>query len=134
MILQYKGFNNNWCYEQANTIVWSNVWVGKETRDYRQGGVRYNLHQAESKDDLGRGIITSDLKYIEEIHKAVDHLIKEETKCADEIVYLVGDKLFVNLENVCVVTLQDKSKYITYVFEKGVYILNDSGGTVQKIA
>jgi hypothetical protein len=38
MILQYKGFNNNWVYEEADTIASAVVWVGKETRDYRKGG------------------------------------------------------------------------------------------------
>ena len=50
MILQYKGFNNTWVYEEAEIITSAVVWVGKETRDYRKGGVRYegklkkNLH------------------------------------------------------------------------------------------
>lgn len=49
MILQYKGFNNNWCYEEAETIIFANVWVGKETKDYRRGGVRYDQHIKEIK-------------------------------------------------------------------------------------
>ena len=34
MILQYKGFNNNWVYEEAEVITSAVVWVGKETCDY----------------------------------------------------------------------------------------------------
>lgn len=139
MILQYKGFNNNWCYEEANSIVWANVWVGKETRDYRSGGCRFDLFEKEMQKH--RGIkeekdfyASKKLTYVNEMHNAVNKLIQKETNCSDEIIYLVGEKSFDQLENVCVVTLKDKTKYITYVFESGVYILNNSGGTVQKIA
>lgn len=139
MILQYKGFNNNWCYEEANTIVWSNVWVGKETRDYRNGGCRSILFEKDMQKHRGTTehneiYAPKKLAYVNEMHKAVDKLIQKETNCADEIIYLIGDKKFDELENVCVVTLKDKMKYITYVFTEGVYILNNSGGTVQKIA
>ena len=134
MILQYKGFNNNWCYEEAETIVFANVWVGKETRDYRKDGVRYNLHteklqkcgSEEERESLR-------LKYVQEMHNAVDKLIKEETNCYDNIVYHI-DGRFDDMENVSVVTLMDKNKTITYVFENGVYLLNNRGQTVQRIA
>lgn len=36
MVLQYKGFNNNWIYEEAEVITSAVVWVGKETRAYRK--------------------------------------------------------------------------------------------------
>ncbi len=133
MILQYKGFKNNWCYEEANTITWANVWVGKETRDYRKNGVRYNLYIKDRDKLRGQCIAELDLKYVKEMHEAVDRLIKKETNCSDNIIYLIGDKRFDELENVCVVTLKDKDKYTTYVFVEGVYLLNNSGGTVQKI-
>ena len=130
MILQYKGFNNNWVYEEAEVITSAMVWVGKETRDYRRGGIRYekkyeNLH--------GREIGEADLAYVKEIHEAVDRLIREETHCGDEIVYHI-DKPFDQMENVTVVTLNDKNKNVTRVFESGVYLLNSKGQTVQKLA
>lgn len=130
MILQYKGFNNNWVYEEAEVVTSAVVWVGKETQDYREGGVRYkkkyeNLH--------GREIGEADLAYVEEMHEAVDRLIKNETHCSDEIIYKI-DKPFDQMENVTVVTLNDKNKSVTYVFESGVYLLNSKGQTVQKLA
>lgn len=130
MVLQYKGFNNNWVYEEAETVTSAVVWVGKETRDYRKGGIRYekkyeNLH--------GREIGEVDLNYVKEMHDAVDRLIKEETHCGDEIVYHI-DKPFDQMENVTVVTLNDKNKNVTRVFESGVYLLNGKGQTIQKLA
>lgn len=130
MVLQYKGFNNNWVYEEAETVTSAVVWVGKETRDYRKGGIRYekkyeNLH--------GREICEVDLSYVKEMHDAVDRLIKEETHCGDEIVYHI-DKPFDQMENVTVVTLNDKNKNVTRVFESGVYLLNGKGQTIQKLA
>ena len=67
------------------------------------------------------------------MHKAVDRLIREETHCSDEIVYHI-DKPFDQMENVTVVTLNDKNKNVTRVFESGVYLLNSKGQTVQKLA
>ena len=124
MVLQYKGFNNNWCYEEADTITHAVVWVGKETRDYREGGARYKLKEVNGQDDLS---------YVKELHDAVDRLIMEETHCADEITYHI-DKPFDQMENVVVVTLSDRNKYITRVFESGVYLLNSRGQTVQRLA
>ena len=63
----------------------------------------------------------------------VDRLIREETHCGDEIVYHI-DKPFDQMDNVIVVTLNDKNKNITYVFESGVFLLNSKGQTVQKLA
>lgn len=134
MILQYKGFNNNWCYEEAETIIFANVWVGKETRDYRKDGMRHKFHteklQKCSSEEERESL---KLKYVQEMHNAVDKLIKEETNCYDNIVYHI-DSRFDDMENVSVVTLMDKNKTITYVFENGVYLLNNRGQTVQRIA
>lgn len=130
MVLQYKGFNNNWVYEEAETVTSAVVWVGKETRDYRKGGIRYekkyeNLH--------GREVGEIDLSYVKEMHEAVDRLIREETHCGDEIVYHI-DKPFDQMENVTVVTLNDRNKNVTRIFESGVYLLNGKGQTIQKLA
>ena len=125
MILQYKGYNNNWVYEEADIITQAVVWVGKETRDYRKGGIRYEHKKNSNQDDLA---------YVREMHEAVDRLIKEETHCnSDEIVYHINSS-FDQMENVTVVTLSDKNKNITRVFESGVYLLNNKGQTVQKLA
>jgi len=142
MILQYRGFNNNWCFEEAETIIYANVWVGKETKDYREDGVRWKIHQeecfkAKTEDELDE----LHLKYVQEMHNAVDKLIKEETHCSNDIIYNINCT-FDKLEDVCVVTLIDKSKIITRVFNvvdiinedhKDVYLLNNRGQTVQRL-
>ena len=135
MILQYKGFNNNWIYEEADTITHAVVWVGKETRDYRDGGARHSLKYSEEYM-RGRSKEEVDLAYVNEMHKAVDKLIKEETYCCDDIAYHIGSLRFDEMENVVVITLQDKHKYVTRVFTQGggVYLLNSRGQTVQKLA
>lgn len=131
MILQYKGFNNNWVYEEAEIITSAVVWVGKETHDYRRDGDKY---KEKYKNLHGLEIAEADLSYVQEMHEAVDKLIREETHCGSgEIVYHI-DKPFDQMENVTVVTLNDKNKNITRVFESGVYLLNSKGQTVQKLA
>lgn len=59
--------------------------------------------------------------------------VHEETGCGDEIIYHINGR-FDNMENVCVVSLKDRNKLTTHVFESGVYLLNNRGQTVQKIA
>ena len=133
MILQYKGFNNNWVYEEADTITYATVWVGKETREYREGS---NRHKNKYENLHGREIAEADLAYAKEMHEAVDRLIKKETHCCDDITYHIAPTRFDEMENVVVVTLQDKHKYVTRVFnpDGGVYLLNSRGQTVQKLA
>ena len=135
MILEYKGFNNNWIYEEADTITHAVVWVGKETRDYRKGGIRHSLKYSEDYM-RGRSKEEVDLAYAKELHEAVDRLIREETHCCDDIAYHIDTSRFDEMENVVVVTLQDKHKYVTRVFnpDSGVYLLNSRGQTVQKLA
>ena len=136
MILQYKGFNNNWCYTEAETIVWANVWVGKETRDYRKNGARWKLHQEElSKCTTEEEKQNLQLKYAKEMHEAINKLIQKETQCYKDIIFHVNCP-FDEMENVCVVSLMDKNQAIpvTNVFDNGVYLLNNHGQTVQRIA
>lgn len=132
MILQYKGFNNNWCYEEAETITQATVWVGKETRDYRNGGERHKMKYLPEYTQ-GRSNEEVDLNYVKEMHEAVDRLIRKETGCSGEIVYHI-DKPFEEMENVTVVTLNDRGKDITRVFDNSVYLLNSKGQTVQRLA
>ena len=130
MILKYKGFNNNWTYEEAEIITHAVVWVGKETRDYHDF-LKYSEEHMRgyTKEEV-------DLVLMREMHEAVDRLIKEETHCCDDIVYHIGPTRFDELENVVVITLQDKNKYVTRVFnpDGDVYLLNSEGQTVQKLA
>lgn len=135
MILQYKGFNNNWTYEEAETITYAVVWAGKETRDYREGGVRY-AHKYSNENMRGRSKEEVDLAYTKELHNAVDKIIKNETGFDGDIVYHLGEARFDDLENAVVVMLKDKNKNIARVFNQGngVYMLNSKGQTVQRLS
>ena len=118
MILQYKGYKNNWCYEEANTITYSVVYLGD---------ILDNIHCTD-----GYEMNLEEIKYIQ---KEVDEYILKETGCTN-IVYNIGDTPFKDMKNVYVVNLSGDGrddKYITHVFTKGVYLLNNSGKTVQKI-
>lgn len=117
MILQYKGFNNNWCYEEADTITSAVVYVGEVAESYRK-------KKNEYKDEI---------LYADEVSKAVHELIIRETCCEDNIAFHTGNPLD-QLGNVVVVTLNDRNKNVTRVFENGVYLLNSSGQTVQRLA
>lgn len=76
MVLKYKGFNNNWVYEEAEVITSAVVWIGKKTRAYRKGGVRYEKKYSElykdgktpEQSDLNK----VDLDYVAEMHKAFE--------------------------------------------------------------
>lgn len=117
MILQYKGFNNNWCYEEADVITSAVVYVGEVTESYRN-------KKNEYKDEI---------RYADEVYKAVNSFIIKETCCEDNIAYHTG--MLDQLGNVVVVTLNDKNKNITRVFDNGsVYLLNSNGQTVQRLA
>lgn len=117
MVLQYKGFNNNWCYEEADIVTSAIVYVGEVAESYRK-------RESEYEDKL---------LYSEELYKAVNDLIIKETACDDTIEYHTN-KLFDQLGNVVVVMLKDRNKNITRVFDSGVYLLNNHGQTVQRLA
>ena len=117
MVLQYKGFNNNWCYEEADTVISAIVYIGEVAESYRKRESKY-----EDK-----------LLYREELYKAVHDLIIKETACVGTIEYHTN-KLFDELANVVVVMLKDRNKNITRVFDSGVYLLNNNGQTVQRLA
>ena len=136
MILQYKGFNNNWCYEEAEIISFANVWVGEETRKYRQDGIRFKEYDDKLRGTRSEEKINNvELQRVKELHDAVNRLIKEETHCSDDIIYNINCS-FEQMENVIVIILKDKNKFITYVFEQanhGIYLLNNNGQTIQKL-
>ena len=118
MILQYKGFNNNWTYEEADTITYAVVGIVEVTKKYRRDGSTDSEYE---------------LKRVKMMHDDVDKFIDQETHCGDEIIYHI-DKPFSEMDNVTVVMLRDKNKNITRVFDKGVYLLNNKGQTVQRLA
>ena len=142
MILQYKGIKNNWCFEEAERIISATVNVGEITKHYREGGTRYEEQQRELNKNMGKDTdIISDLRlqYVQEMHKKVDDVIRDETGASTDIVYLIGDTPFNELDTVSVVMLEGKNIHATYVFDMSrsrectVYILNSNGGTVLRV-
>ena len=117
MILQYKGFNNNWCYEEADVITQAIVYAGEVTQNYRN-------KKREYKDEI---------LYADDVYKSVSNLIIRETCCDEDTIAYHTDRRLDELENVLVVTLRDKNKNVTRVFEHGVYLLNGKGQTVQRL-
>ena len=118
MVLQYKGFNNNWCYEEADTVTRAVVYVGEVAESYRK-------RRSEYKDEI---------RYADEVYNAVNSLIIKETACDEDTIAYHIDKQFDQLGNVVVVILRDRNKNVTRVFENGVYLLNNNGQTVQRLA
>lgn len=116
MILQYKGFKENWCYEEAERISFANVYVGDVIKEYSEKTYGDDLEKARA------------------IHNAVDEHLKRETGCYDEeIIYHVGK--FNDMKNVCVVMLDDKNKHTARVFYKNTaYLLNNRGQTIQRLS
>jgi hypothetical protein len=68
MVLQYKGFKNNWCYEEGERIVWANVYVGGVLEGYTHP---QTLEEAQT------------------MHKRVDDVIREETATENDIFTLL---------------------------------------------
>ena len=118
MILQYRGYKNNWCYEEAEQISYSNINVEDVIKEYSS---------KEYNDDLERA---------RAIPNAVDEYLKKETGCyGDEIIYHTGECSFMDMHNISVVMLGDKNKHITRVFYKNTaYLLNNRGQTIQKLS
>lgn len=129
MILQYKGFNNNWTYIYADEITFARVYIGKESNDYVKNGLRYNCYLEENGSDPYK-----DLHYIQEGYNAIDTIIKKETHCDDDIIWITDEKDRFKLQNVCVVMISSKNIVRTYAFDNGAYMLNDSGKTVMRLA
>lgn len=113
MILQFRGFKNNWIYEEAETIAISIVKISKE-----------KIKANDSNDELAE---------IKNISDKIDKEIREATSGAN-LVYIT-DKPVCELGHVKVAVLHDKSKDVTYVFdiEREAYLLNSNGKTVRKV-
>lgn len=113
MILQYKGFNNNWSYEEAETITVATVEV-----------TRAKIEANESEEELC---------LIKDISEKIDQEIRESTNCAN-ITYITKKPIY-ELGYVKVAMLSDKNKDCAYVFDMNteVYLLNNSGKTVRKV-
>lgn len=129
MILQYKGFNNNWTYIYADEITFAIVYIGKESDDYVKDGLRYKYYLEENGADPYK-----DIHYIQEGYNAIDAIIKKETHCDDDIIWVTDEKDRFKLQNICVVMISSKNIIRTYAFDNGAYMLNDSGKTVMRLA
>lgn len=130
MILQYKGFNNNWAFEEAEEITYAYLNVDEVTKKYR-GDNRPNFEIEKEEQDWA-------LNRVREMQLAVDDYICRKTNAAN-IIYNIGDLPFSEMTTIAVVMLDDKNKHITRVFDKSdsstasVYLLNGKGQTVYKI-
>lgn len=118
MILQYKGFKNNWSFEEAETITYAYINVGDIAMNYR-------------------GYANGDIERVRKMHEEIDEYITKET-CATNIVYNIGDLPMSEMVNIAVVILLDKGKVTSRVFaldgeNNRVFLLNDRGQTVCKI-
>ena len=130
MILQFKGFNNNWSYEEADIITYAYLNVDETTKKYR-GNTHSNFKTEEDEYNWN-------LNRSKEMHDAVDDYICRQTNAAN-IIYSIGELPFSEMTNILVVMLDDKNKHITRVFDTrnadtSVYLLNGKGQTVQKLA
>lgn len=130
MILQFKGFNSNWSYEEADIITYAYLNVDEITKKYR-GNTRPDFKTEEDEYNWN-------LNRSKEMHDATDDYICRQTNAVN-IIYNIGELPFSEMTNVLVVMLDDKNKHIVRVFDTtnantSVYLLNDKGQTVQKLA
>lgn len=114
MILQYKGFNNNWTYEESNQITVS-------TAEITIADIEKN--EAEER-----------LEIVKNISEKIEEEIVSQTHAGAEIIYLTNKPIY-QCGIVNVVILSDKNKEVTYVFDTNqeVYLLNNAGKTIRKI-
>lgn len=112
MILQFKGFNNNITYEEAELITVSACDLPKIETDLAEN------HSLEK---------------IREITERAEKVLREQTNCAN--IKYITDKPIYELGVVKVVMLDDKNKHCTYVFDTDVeaYLLSNSGKTIRKV-
>ena len=123
MILQYKGYNNVWCYEEARHIQWANVELVTIREEFEN-----KFNEAITPEDKLQ--VTCDHSM------AIYNKICDDTHCDLESINDMTTARLADLNNVCIVHLGDKDVNATYIFEqgRGVYILNGRGQTVQRIA
>jgi hypothetical protein len=112
MILQYKGFNRNWIFEESEMIATTKL----------------NLNDFISRPDERK--MTDGLEGLKELHEKIDNIIRSEIgNFRDKINYFVWDTKITDLEVVSVVMLEDK----IYVLNSEAYLLNNNGKTVLRV-
>lgn len=125
MILQYQGYKNNWCYEEADTVSHANVYLGDVTKISSEKPTM-TLEEARNLED-----------------NIINKIVKE-THFSNDIHFHVGDLIMARLKNVCCVEVQNKGKPpYTRVFSSSVdypkenrihaFILNNDGKTVVRL-
>lgn len=114
MILQFRGYKNNWVYEYAESIAISTVEITKA-----------DIHVENSEEELS---------IIKDISSKIEQEIKDATGCGKDIVYIT-DKPLYELGHVKVAVLANENKHIAYVFDanREVYLMNDNGKTVRRV-
>ena len=133
MILQFKGINNTWSYEEADIITYTYLNVDEITKKYRNN---LDVSKSELISEVGKR--EYDLSRVRNMQLEVDDYICRQTNAAN-IIYNIGELPFSEMTNILVVMLDDKNKHITRVFDTtnadtSVYLLNGKGQTVQKLA
>ena len=116
MILQYRGFGNNWCYTDAETITFGYVEVEEITSKYRNRDT--SLEETKELSDSVNGLIAETVGYA----GGIDHISR---------------KALCEISHLAVVTLHRSGNTgQTYALGDDVtaYLLNDKGRTIQKIS
>ena len=110
MVLQFRGYKNNWVYQSAKTIAITEVEI--------------------TKADINTKDKEEELSVIKEVASEIEHEIRSAIGCGDYITYIV-DKPLYELGLVKVAVLGED----TYVFDtnREVYLLNDNGKTVRRV-
>lgn len=113
MILQYKGYNDSWVYEESDKIAIATTEI--------------TIAQITAED------IEEQLLEIRKISERIEEEIIAATSCTN-ITYLTEPPLW-RCGCVNVVMLSDKGKERTYVLDmdKEVYLLSNDGKTVRRV-
>lgn len=130
MILQYKGFNRNWCYTEAETVTYVTIDVSDTIRKVKNQLVNQNVNDSTDADNLSR---------LRVIREAVEKQIADETSWGGSLIYMTEGSIE-DADSLCIVMLErgdSASTNVVYVFSAGkrktVYLLNSDGKTVNRI-
>ena len=118
MVLQYRGWKNNWNYEEAEQI--SSGYV-----DLR------NIIKETASKDYG-----DSLEKYQAVQDAIFDYIDEEIGSFEAKKILHTEEHLMDLNIVVVVVLEDSNKRIARIFsaDTDIYLLNSRGQTVQKLS
>ncbi len=117
MILNYRGSHDNWTLEEADVISHCVVSI----KDVREIIKRSEKYQCAKDADHAHKILFG----------CICDFIREETDCAEEMTW--HGLIDINDGNNFIVVTLDKTRTRVFSLGSGVYILNASGKTVQKL-